>query len=129
MNKRGFSLLEFLCALFCFSIISLFLVNVFILLHKMPAYKESVQDIISTNQLIHIFNQSNQISTDGTSVFFNYRNRDNVLSLVNDKVIISPGVLIYFIDTQEVYFEIDQGKLYITIIRLNRSRKYLIGFI
>lgn len=129
MNKKGFSLFEFCCSLFCFSIIAPSLFLIFSSLQKHRGFNNSIQDIISSNQLIHILNLSNEIFSDGSSLSFYYLGKEHQLFISNQKVILSPGTVIYFQKINKGFFMIENNTIYLFITRQFEEKRIVIGYI
>lgn len=129
MNKKGFTLLEMLCSLFCFTLILQLLYFSYVKLYKVKDFSTDIQDIISVNQLIHIFNLSEILTYSESVIHFYYLNEIRMLSLINNKIILSPGTIIYFLNVDSIKFEIEDSLIYLTYTRNNNQRKVIIGYL
>lgn len=125
-RKSGFTTLEILVAL----IISTLIINLLhssILLLKKVDLKTYNQDLISAMQLYQIFNVSQNIEIIPDEITFKYLNEERNLRYINDKIIMTPGTVIYFTDVKDFKFYTNDEKIYLQLKRNNKKREFLIG--
>lgn len=126
--KKGYSLIEVLIGL----ILSFFVLQLLLAGFKyinIDRHDYSSQDLISSFQLHQILNSSTDIEVSENEVSFSYFNEERSLSLINNKLILKPGTVIYFLKVDECKFYIEDEKIYIKIIRKSGESVFLIGII
>lgn len=114
--KRGFSLASTLVGLILsMLILSILLDSINIM--KRVDYRHYNQEIISSLQLMQILSQSENIIVDTLSIQFDHLNQQKQIKKVNDKLIISPGTLIYFTNIENFAFNVVDDRIKLTIFR------------
>ncbi|NLC33658.1 MAG: hypothetical protein GX760_00075 [Erysipelothrix sp.] len=114
--KRGFSLASTLVGLILsMLILSILLDSINIM--KRVDYRHYNQEIISSLQLMQILSQSENIIVDTLSIQFDHLNQQKQIKKVNDKLIISPGTLIYFTNIENFAFNVVDERIKLTIFR------------
>lgn len=126
--KKGYSLIEFLVGMILsFLILSLCLDSLNYFENSNNQYFS--QDLISSTQLLHIFNLSKDIIVDESEIVFKYLNQPRSLYFVNDKIILKPGTVIYFVNVDKCLFFSEDDEIFVTIFRKNQTNTYLIGYL
>ena len=124
MNK-GYSLVEFLIGI----LLSFFVLNLCISNFKLVKINNNYhnQDLISSFQLHQILNIATEVEVFNQEINFKYLNEERTLYLVNNKLIIKPGTVIYYYKIDECQFFINDDKIYLKLVRNKKVSTYLIG--
>lgn len=85
------------------------------------------QDYVSSVQLYSILAHSKNIEVSDTVINFTYLNEDRTLSLVNNKLIMSPGTVIYYTNISDIYFQVVDTSIIFNFKRANTYHKLLVG--
>ncbi len=124
--KKGFNTINILIGL----ILSLFIINLIVMATKQLKAVQLInynQDILSSLQIYEILNYSIDIEVASDEIRMNYLNENRSIRFTNNKIIMSPGTTIYFLDVSSYSFNIEDDKIYLNLVRLNRAKKLLIG--
>ena len=124
--KKGFNTINILIGL----ILSLFIINLIVMATKQLKAVQLInynQDILSSLQIYEILNYSIDIEVASDEIRMNYLNENRSIRFTNNKIIMSPGTTIYFLDVSTYSFNIEDDKIYLNLVRLNRAKKLLIG--
>lgn len=125
--KKGFNSIEFLIGMLCsFLVISIISSGLNIL--KKVSYDSYNEDMLAAVQLYQVFNLAYDVDVLDDEINFSYLNEERKLSLKNNKVILSPGTVIYYLYVDHLKFYVDNDNFIIMeISRLTEQSKYLIG--
>lgn len=127
MNK-GYSLIEFLIGI----ILSFFVLNLLLSAFKyaeIDRHDYTSQDLVSSFQLHQILNASIDIEISEKEINFNYLNQDKSLQLINNKIILKPGTVIYFLKVEACSFYVADNKIYLKLKRKSGESLFLIGLV
>lgn len=126
--NKGFTSIEFLLGLLLSMYLSLLLFNSVKLIQRtsLTSYNH---DLLSAVQIHQILNASIDIDVQRESITFKYLNEERRLRFVNDKLVMSPGTVIYFLDVKDYYFKEDDEVIILYLRRNNRFRKYKVGIV
>lgn len=78
---------------------------------------KSINDEIAINQLRETLLIAYDMEVHNDELNFIYKNKDFVLSLVNEKLILQPGTQIYLMDIDDVYFYERNNCVYVRYFR------------
>lgn len=126
--KKGYSLVEFLIGL----LLSFFVLQLCVSglkFIKLDYHDYTSQDLISSLQIHQILNASIEINVLEQELQFSYLDQDRRLHLTNNKIILKPGTNIYYLKVDSCNFYLDDDKIYLQIIRKNKTSKFLIGLL
>ena len=126
--KKGYSLVEFLIGL----ILSFLVLDLALSGFKYVQLNQNdytSQDLISSFQLHQILNTSIDIIVDDQEINFMYLNEERSLQLINNKLILKPGTVIYYLDVENCSFYIQDDKIYLKLLRKNKESLFLIGLV
>lgn len=124
--RKGFNTINILIGL----TLSLFIINLLVMASdqlKSVKLNNYNQDIISSLQIYEILNYSLDIEVSDTEIKMKYLNEERSIHFTNNKIIMSPGTVIYFLDVKNYDFFVENEMIYLNITRNNKSRKLLIG--
>ena len=124
--RKGFNTINILIGL----TLSLFIINLLVMAGdqlKSVKLNNYNQDIISSLQIYEILNYSLDIEVSDTEIKMKYLNEERSIHFTNNKIIMSPGTVIYFLDVKNYDFFVENEMIYLNITRNNKSRKLLIG--
>lgn len=126
--NKGFTSIEFLLGLLLSMYLSLLLFNSVKLIQRtsLTSYNH---DLLSAVQIHQILNASTDIDVQRESISFKFLNEERTLRFVNDKLVMSPGTVIYYLDVKDYYFEADDEIIILYLKRNNRFRKYKVGIV
>ncbi len=126
--NKGFTSIEFLLGLLLSMYLSLLLFNSVKLIQRtsLTSYNH---DLLSAVQIHQILNASIDIDVQRESITFKYLNEERRLRFVNDKLVMSPGTVIYFLDVKDYYFKEDDEVIILYLRRNDRFRKYKVGIV
>lgn len=94
---------------------------------KRVSLKEHHQDVLSALQLYQVFNVSCDVAVRDEFVDFVHLGEKKQLRYVNQKIVMSPGTVIYFSSVNHFKFQKEDDQLYLTLKRNKEHRKFLIG--
>lgn len=125
--KKGYSLVEFLIGI----LLSFFVLNLCINNFKLVKIHNDYnnQDLISSLQLHQIFNLSTNIEISSNEISFSYLNEERSLGFLNNKIILKPGTVIYFVKVDDCVFYVEDEKIFVKIKRLNKESILMIGIV
>lgn len=124
--KKGFSSTNFLIG-FMISFLIINLLSNSLMISKKINLNNYNNDVIAALQLYQILNVSTFIEIEDRELKFKYLSEDRILSLVNNKIILTPGTVIYFVDVKDFEVTNLNHKLILKVIRKDKESKYLIG--
>ena len=126
--KKGYSLVEFLVGLILsFLVLDLALGG---FKHaKIDNHDHTTQDLISSLQIHQILNGSTDIIVSDQIIDFNYLNQQRTLEIINSKIIMKPGTVIYYLKVDNYNFYVEDQKIYLKVTRQNIERLFLIGLL
>lgn len=119
-------MVEFLIGLILSFLVLSLLVSSFKLV-EVNLYNQSSQDLISSLQLHQILNVATNIDVAADEINFDYLDESRRLHLVNNKIILKPGTVIYYLKVMEVNFYEEDEKIYVKLIRKSGDSLFLIG--
>lgn len=85
-----------------------------------------INDEISLCQLREILLIGYDINVNNDQIVFRYKNKENRLSLVNNKLILQPGTQIFLNDIDDIYFYKENGCVKIRYYRNNKYNERII---
>lgn len=124
--KRGYSLIEVLVGF----LLAFFLLDLLVSAYpfiKLNNNDDLSQDLLSSFMLYEVFNVSNEINVYNDRITFKYLNEERELYFVNNRLIVKPGVVIYFNNVLEHRFYIEGDYIYVFIRRAKYKHDYKIG--
>ena len=124
--KKGFSSINFLIG-FMISFLVLNLLSTSLRIAKNINLDNYNNDVIAALQLYQILNISTFISVEDQQINFKYLSDDRSLSLVNNKLILQPGTVIYFTNVDDLKFTNLNDKIILNVSRKNKQSRFLIG--
>ena len=117
MRRRGSLTAEAILALFAAALVLPSAVSLCASLTSMAEFDEQLQDELALQQLQRILMISYDIEAADRELRFTYQGQDRRLLQVNDHVIIQPGTLIIFADTDDAFFKEEDGMFRIVYSR------------
>lgn len=126
--KKGFSLSEALIGIILSFFILLLIISSLKIVSKQNKVIEK-QDLISSLQIHKILNLSTDLIVEKNTITFKYLNKEKSLEFKNNKIIMKPGTVIYYLDVLDYNFLVEENKLYLKIIRKNGEKTFLIGIL
>lgn len=123
--KKAFTSLNLLIALLLSTgLLSLLVSSLNILSHSVD--KSYNQEYLASLQIQNILAHAKDLLVEDNLLSFNYLGEARQLKYVNQKLIMTPGTVIYFLDVEKFKFEIFDGKVILNIYR-DYHYRYLIG--
>ena len=126
--KKGFSLSEALIGIILSFFILLLIISSLKIVSKQNKVIEK-QDLISSLQIHQILNLATDLLVEKNTITFKYLNKEKSLEFKNNKIIMKPGTVIYYLDVLDYNFLVEENKLYLKIIRKNGEKTFLIGIL
>lgn len=126
--KKGFSLSEALIGIILSFFILLLIISSLKIISKQNKVIEK-QDLISSLQIHKILNLSTDLIVEKNTITFKYLNKEKSLEFKNNKIIMKPGTVIYYLDVLDYNFVVKENKLYLKIKRKNGEKTFLIGIL
>ncbi len=124
--KKGYTMLNTILALLLSFMILDLLWTTFQQMKRIDT-KNYNQDILSALQVYALFNQASNIRVNDKIIHFELGNEDRTLRYVNQKLVMSPGTVIYWLDVTDYQFYVFEEKIYLQIKRKQQWHDYLIG--
>ncbi len=121
-------MIEFLIGLILSFLVLNLLVSSFKLV-DINLHDQSSQDLISSLQIHQILNLATNIEVTNDEINFDYLDENRYLQLVNNKIILKPGTVIYFLKVIDIVFFLEDEKIYLKITRKSGESLFLIGII
>lgn len=125
MNKGFTSVNTLVAMLISFFVISIIFSSLNIL--KKVSLKQHHQDVLSALQLYQIFNVSCDVIVNDHLIDFIHLGEKKQLRHVNEKLVVSPGTIIYFSSVNDYSFQNEDEQIFLNLKRNGRYRKFLIG--
>ena len=126
--KKGFSLSEALIGIILSFFILLLIISSLKIISKQNKVIEK-QDLISSLQIHQILNLATDLLVEKNTITFKYLNKEKSLEFKNNKIIMKPGTVIYYLDVLDYNFVLKENKLYLKIKRKNGEKTFLIGIL
>ena len=126
--KKGFSLSEALIGIILSFFILLWMISSLKIVSKQNKVIEK-QDLISSLQIHQILNLATDLLVEKNTITFKYLNKEKSLEFKNNKIIMKPGTVIYYLDVLDYNFVVKENKLYLKIKRKNGEKTFLIGIL
>ncbi|MBR3356831.1 MAG: hypothetical protein IKG46_03290 [Solobacterium sp.] len=117
MRRRGSLTAEAILALFAAAVTLPAAVSLCASLASIAKFDEQLQDELALQQLQRILMISYDIEAEERELRFTYQGQDRRLLQVNDHVILQPGTMIIFADTEDAYFREEDGTVRIVYRR------------
>ena len=121
--RRGFLEARSVVAILVIITILPIIVSIFQLISNTRIDYDIVNDEISLLQLRKIMLISYDIENYGDELHFVYHNDDYKLSLLNNRLILSPGYQVFLNDVDYVYFNEEDGALSLNYGRENKEKE------
>lgn len=112
-SRRGSILSEYLFVLVIFVLLIQIFNSCLILIDKSLNHKSIVDDEVAIMQLRKTLLLAYEIENNGTSLNYEYQNRNFTLSAVNNNLIIQPGTQIILFDIENLNFFNSGNNIYI----------------
>lgn len=126
--KKGFSLSEALIGIILSFFILLLIISSLKIISKQNKVIEK-QDLISSLQIHQILNLATDLLVEKNTITFKYLNKEKSLEFKNNKIVMKPGTVIYYLDVLDYNFVVKENKLYLKIKRKNGEKTFLIGIL
>lgn len=84
------------------------------------------QEYISSLQIKQILSLSQNVEVDISQLSFLYQGENRKILYVNNKLIMTPGTIIYFLDVDDYKFQIENNRIILSLFR-DRTYKYDLG--
>lgn len=113
MNRKGYTLLEMLVAMFCIAISLLLLTGILkpLLSIQKPSYIS--EDILGIRQLRLLLAQSYHLQVDEDKLTFRYHGKEAKLLLHNHRLVRQKGYIIYLKDLDAIHFKQKGNQIYL----------------
>lgn len=128
-SNQGFVLIEVLIALSIMASLMSPTLSILNVLQQSFERNQLVQDQVSINQLRHTLLLSNNIQYFSDHIEFDYHDKDCSLGLLNNKLIMKPGTMIYLIEIDDVLFLKDQNALILQYQRGSNVYQKVIAYL
>lgn len=97
------------------------------LVHDLLPFRQTAQDEIALAQLRRILMISYDCEIQGDELYFEYRNEEYSLSLVNNRLIIQPGTQIFLTEIESASFVQKGDVIYVVFEREGDQREAAIA--
>lgn len=124
--KSGFSTIELLIGMLASAMIMQLIIGS-IQINTNLKQKVYNEDIIAALQLYQVFNLAQDVEVLDEEINFMYLNEARTLAFKNNKLLMSPGTIIYYLDVEAVNFIVEDDKIYLMLARNKKLKKLLIG--
>ncbi|MBR2067324.1 MAG: hypothetical protein IJ875_03580 [Solobacterium sp.] len=126
-KKRGSILVEIILSLWIVLLFIAIPIEATNLLQRNLQFEQNVQDEISLLQLKRILLLSYDIHVEKDYLTFIYEERECILSLINQKLILQPGTYILLIDIDAISFSTNNNMIFISFEREGKKKQYAIA--
>ncbi len=127
-ERNGFTLIESLLMMFVISLCMPMITSCIKCLSFLDYSNPSMQRLNQLYQLRSDLLQSSSIRLEGGSLMY-LSDQEYQVYLVNEKVIRSPGTVIYFIDVQDCFFYQKQNQIMMVLTQNGKEEEWMIGYV
>lgn len=128
-NRKAFTLIESLLSLAVVSITLSIFLNAYQLLKDIHHDSVDRQNFLGLMELRRIIAMGHTFSIHHDELCMDYQADESCFYLSHQKLIQSPGTIIYMIDLEDLYFSRDEGSLYLNYLLNDVEYVYWIGLL
>ena len=128
MNRKGYTLLEMLVAMFCIAISLLLLTGILKPLLSIQKASYLSEDILGIRQLRLLLAQSYHVQVEEDKLTFRYHGEEARLLLHNHRLVRQGGYVIYLKDLDAIRFDQKGNQIYLYWRRENDEKNALLTY-
>lgn len=128
-NRKAFTLIESLLALSIFTTSLMLIYHALNLLKFIDLNGIERQNFLGIIELRRQISLGHSFSIKGDELCMDYQAEESCLYLSNQKLIQSPGTIIYLIEVEDLSWNQDQQNIYIEYVLYGESYTYWVGWV